>query len=50
MQAQAHEVARCIAQGTTESQIMPLDETVSIMQVLDVVREQLGVVYPGELA
>ena len=32
---QAIEAARCIADGRTESTIMPLDETVSIMETMD---------------
>ncbi len=32
---QADEAARCVAAGLTESQVMPLDETVSVMDTLD---------------
>jgi predicted dehydrogenase len=32
---QADEVARCLAAGLTESPLMPLDETVSIMETMD---------------
>ncbi len=32
---QAVEVARCIAQGHTESAVMPLDETVAIMETME---------------
>jgi predicted dehydrogenase len=32
---QAIEVARCIAEGRTESAIMPLDETISIMETME---------------
>jgi predicted dehydrogenase len=32
---QAEEVARCIRAGLTESPVMPLDETVSIMETMD---------------
>ncbi len=45
---QAAEVARRVAAGQTESAVMPLDETVTIMQTLDEVRRQIGLVYPGE--
>jgi hypothetical protein len=38
---QADEVARCIAEGLTESPLMPLDETVSIMETMDQVLEYL---------
>lgn len=45
---EAAEVARCLADGLTETPLMPLAETVSVMEVLDSARAQLGVVYPGE--
>lgn len=35
---QVDEVARCLAQGLTESPVMPLDETISIMATMDQVR------------
>ena len=46
---QAAEVARCVAAGKLESEVMPLDETVAIMGTLDEVRRQIGLVYPGEI-
>lgn len=45
---EAAEVARCVTTGRLESDLMPLDETVRIMDVLDEVRAQLGVRFPGE--
>ena len=45
---EAAEVARCVTDGLTETPLMPLAETVAIMDVLDAVRDQLGVTYPGE--
>jgi hypothetical protein len=45
---QAVEVGRRMAAGETESPVMPLDETVSIMATLDEVRRQIGLVYPSE--
>jgi predicted dehydrogenase len=45
---EAAEVARRVAAGDLESPLMPLDESVTIMTVLDEVRAQLGVRYPGE--
>jgi predicted dehydrogenase len=48
MQYQALEVERCIRAGLTESPIMTLDETVSIMETMDEIRKQTGVKYPGE--
>ncbi|WP_327063644.1 Gfo/Idh/MocA family oxidoreductase [Kitasatospora purpeofusca] len=45
---QAAEAARCIAAGRPESDLMPLAETLRIMRVLDSIRHDLGVVFPGE--
>ena len=42
------EFARLLSEGRTESDLLPLDETVRMMQVLDEVRAQLGVRFPGE--
>ena len=41
MQFQAAEVERCIAAGETESPLMPLDESVAIMRVMDEILAQL---------
>ncbi len=38
---QAQEVARCLEQGLLESPVMPLDETVSIMETMDQVMSNL---------
>ncbi len=45
---EAAEVMRCIRTGKTESEIMPLDETLSIMQTLDTIRAAWGLRYPEE--
>jgi predicted dehydrogenase len=45
---QAAEVGRRLRAGETESPVMPLDETLSVMRTLDLIREQIGLVYPGE--
>ena len=45
---EAMEVMNCIKAGKTESDIMPLDETVSIMKTMDTVREQWGYKFPFE--
>jgi predicted dehydrogenase len=42
------EVHRCLAAGRTESEVMPLDESIAIMATLDALRAPLGVTYPGE--
>ena len=46
---EAIEVARCINAGLLESPIMPLDESLALMRVLDTAREQIGLVYPMEI-
>ncbi|WP_410513618.1 Gfo/Idh/MocA family oxidoreductase [Paenibacillus sp. BR2-3] len=45
---EAEEVGRCLQQGLTESPTMPLDESLAILKLLDEVRAQWGLVYPGE--
>ncbi len=47
-QYEAQEVARCLAAGKTESDILPLDETLQIMRTLDTLRGQWGLKYPME--
>ena len=47
-QYQVAEVARCARAGALESDTMPLDATIEVMEVLDEARRQLGVAYPGE--
>lgn len=48
MQFQALAAERLVAEGATSSDLLPLDETVAIMGVLDEVRRQIGVRYPDE--
>lgn len=43
---EAAEVARCVRAGRLESDVMPLDETVSIMRTMDEIRRQIGLTYP----
>jgi predicted dehydrogenase len=40
---EAEEVARCLREGLLESPLMPLDESIEIMQTMDVVLAQAGV-------
>ena len=40
------EVARCLRAGELESPLIPLDETVAILEIIDAARRQLGVRYP----
>jgi predicted dehydrogenase len=42
---EAAEVGRCLRAGLTESPLLPLDETLAIMQSLDDVRRQIGLDY-----
>lgn len=48
MQYQALAAERYVAEGPATNDILSIDETVAIMGVLDEVRRQIGVVYPGE--
>ena len=45
---EAAEVMRCLREGRTESDVISLDESLSIMRTLDAIRAQWGLRYPGE--
>ncbi|MBC8193727.1 MAG: Gfo/Idh/MocA family oxidoreductase [Candidatus Marinimicrobia bacterium] len=45
---QVLEVARCIQSGEIESPIIPLNETVAIMEIMDTMRKEWGFCYPFE--
>ena len=45
---EAVEVARCLRNGETESPLVPLDETVALMRLMDTIRDRIGVTYPSE--
>lgn len=45
---QAKHFEQCIARGLRESNIMSNAETLTIMKIMDAVRQQIGVVYPQE--
>jgi len=45
---QAHEVMTCLRAGKLESDVIPLDETLQIMQSMDAMRAQWGLTYPME--
>ena len=47
-QYEAAELARNVAEGRMESAILPLDQTLEIMRIMDEVRDQIGLVYPNE--
>jgi len=42
------EVQRCLAQGLIESPTLPWETSLRVMQIMDEVRQQLGVTYPFE--
>ncbi|MEE6259256.1 Gfo/Idh/MocA family protein [Plantactinospora sonchi] len=45
-QYEAAEVQRCLAEGLLESPLVPHSVTLEVMELLDTVREQIGVTYP----
>ena len=45
---EAAEVHACLRAGKLESEVMPLDETLAIMQTMDRIRAQWGMRYPME--
>ncbi|MET7424805.1 Gfo/Idh/MocA family oxidoreductase [Dactylosporangium sp. NPDC005555] len=45
---QAAHFAELLTTGATESPLLPLSETLSIMQTMDEIRRQIGLVYPNE--
>lgn len=44
---EAEEVMDCLRQGKRESDLLPLDFSLELMRLLDAVREEAGVRYPG---
>ncbi len=47
-QFEAIEAGNCLKTGMTESNIIPLDETLEIMKTMDTIRNQWGLKYPEE--
>jgi predicted dehydrogenase len=45
---QAIEAGRCLREGLTESPLLRLDDTLSVMRTMDRARGQIGLVYPEE--
>jgi predicted dehydrogenase len=45
---EAAEAMRCLRAGVLESPLMPLDETIAILETMDRVRADWGLRYPGE--
>ncbi|MEO7123069.1 MAG: Gfo/Idh/MocA family oxidoreductase [Lacisediminihabitans sp.] len=48
MQFQAWELERLVHEGLISGEVLPGTESVQIMETLDEVRRQIGLVYPGE--
>ncbi|WP_295012081.1 Gfo/Idh/MocA family protein [uncultured Microbacterium sp.] len=48
MQFQAQAAERFVADGSLDSDLLPVDESVAIMALLDEIRAQIGVRYPDE--
>lgn len=48
MHFQAVELERLVAAGERVSTILPLEQSVAIMETLDDIRRQIGVIYPSE--
>ena len=47
-QYEAEEVVRCLKMGKLESDLMPLDDTIEIIRIMDQIRAQLDIRYPHE--
>ncbi len=45
---EADEVHRCLRSGLLESDVMPLNETLALMETMDAIRAQWGMRYPME--
>jgi predicted dehydrogenase len=48
-QFEASEVMKCLDEGRTESSIVPLSFSLTLMKTLDRIREVAGIVYPNEV-
>lgn len=42
------EVERCLRDGRTESTVMPLDDSLAVMRIMDELRSKWGLIYPQE--
>ncbi len=45
---EAKEVMRCLKEGLKESPLMPLEESIQIMEIMDHIRKPWGLVYPND--
>ncbi len=48
MQYQAWELERLVSEGPSETDLLPPEQSVAVMQTLDEVRRQIGLTFPGE--
>jgi len=46
---EAKHVQKCLEDGKLESPVMPWNESLEIMKTMDVIRNQIGLKYPGEV-
>lgn len=47
---EVQEVEECLRQGLKESPVLPLEESLALVAIMDKVRAELGVVYPADSA
>ena len=47
-QFELEEATRCLQQRLTESEVMPLDDSLAVMEDMDSMRQEWGLVYPQE--
>lgn len=48
LREEAIEFARCVRAGLSESPVLPMHESLAIMESMDEIRKQINLVYPGE--
>lgn len=48
LREEAIEFARCVRAGLSESPVLPISETLAIMESMDEIRKQINLVYPAE--
>ena len=46
---ETQEVVDCIRQGKLESEVMPLDESITLMRTMDTIRKEIGLVYDNDI-
>ncbi len=47
---EVEEVHRCLRDGRAESPLVPLDDTIALMRIMDTIRAQIGSTLPGDEA